>query len=139
VSPLSPLSPLAATTIKGVDYFDGAKGDKGDKGDRGWTKNELYEEYTDLNGEKHLLKKFIGYINVEGDSPIYSNIGKYVKSDLTYTDNKEEAADFKGDFIMALYFEVDDDMNLIAYIPDNYDNLEFSLDDTGHLIIEQTV
>lgn len=115
------------------------KGDKGDKGNKGWTKNEIYEEYIDLEGGKHLLKKFVGYINGEGDSPVDTNIGKYVKADLTYTDDKELAADFKGDFIMALYLEVDDDMNLIAHIPDNYEGIDFELDDTGHLIIEQTV
>lgn len=76
---------------------------------RGWTPISVDEE----DGLR-IIRKVHGYIGGTGDAPV-ENVGKYFKGDGTFTSNKAEAANYKGDFT-SIQLEVDDNMHLIATI-----------------------
>jgi hypothetical protein len=79
---------------------DGSLGEavnlKGEKGNAGWTEDYLFEVY----GEK-VIKKLVGYSGGSGDAP-EDNIGLYVSLN-GFTDNKDEAINFKGEMLTAIF------------------------------------
>lgn len=98
---------------------------------RGWT-----PLYTEELYDGKLIWMLSDYTGGNGVKPT-TNVGKYLKDDGTYTTDKDEASNHKGekgDSVDLITFDLVD-TDLIAHIPDATENIDFSISGEGNLIL----
>lgn len=100
---------------------------------RGWTPVTADEMFTPSGSDTaRIIRKMVNYIGGTGTIPT-ANLNLYQKSDGTYTADKNLAMDYKGGVLFPS-FQVDDNMDLIAFVPDGANYL-FSLTSNSELIL----